>query len=98
MASYTAIVLICLKSVAPADCTEKSAIDMLSAKGRSELRCTMGWQEIIARSSLRDGIGETSYVKTVCRVTEGDADSIRPERLEGSKRFCKSDPESEVNP
>ena len=74
MASYTAIVLICLKSVAPADCNEKSAIDMLSAKVSSELRCTMGWQEIIARSSLRDGIGDTSYVKTICRMTKGPGD------------------------
>lgn len=76
MASYTAIVLICLKSVAPSDCTEKTAIDVLSAKVGSELRCTMGWQEIIARSSLRDGVGDTSYVKTVCRMTRepGDPD------------------------
>ena len=69
MASYTAIVFICLKSVAPSDCDERSAIDVLSASVESELRCTMGWQEVVARSSLRDGIGTTSYVKTVCRIT-----------------------------
>jgi len=68
MASYTAIVLICLKSVAPADCDERSAIDVLSTVVDSELHCTMGWQEVVARSSLRDGIGDTSYLKTVCRV------------------------------
>jgi hypothetical protein len=68
MPTYKAIVLICLKSIAPSDCDERSAIDILSASVDSELRCTMGWQEVIARSTLRDGIGVTSYVKTVCRM------------------------------
>jgi hypothetical protein len=69
MASYMAIVLVCLKSVAQEECDEKTAIDMLSTRVSSELRCTMGWQEIIARTSLRDGLGTTSYLKTVCRLT-----------------------------
>jgi hypothetical protein len=73
VASYTAIVFICLKSVAAADCNEHTAIDVLSASVASELRCTMGWQEVIARSSLRDGIGTTSYVKTVCRIGDRPA-------------------------
>ena len=31
------------------------------------LGCTSGWQEIIARTDLRDEIGKTSYLKTECR-------------------------------
>jgi hypothetical protein len=69
MASDMAIVLVCLKTVAQEECDEKTAIDILSTTVSSELRCTMGWQEIIARTSLRDGVGTSSYVKTVCRLT-----------------------------
>ncbi len=29
--------------------------------------CTNGWQEIIARTDLRDEVGRTSYLKTECR-------------------------------
>ena len=33
----------------------------------NELGCTNGWQEIIARTDLRDEVGKTSYLKTECR-------------------------------
>jgi hypothetical protein len=33
----------------------------------SELGCTTGWQEVVGRSALRDDIGKTAYVKTICR-------------------------------
>jgi hypothetical protein len=68
MAIYSAIVLICLVSVQPQDCDEKTALDVISIKVSSELGCAVGWQEIIARSSLREGLGKETYLKTVCRI------------------------------
>jgi hypothetical protein len=67
MSSYIAIVLICAASQGQDACTERTAIDAMSTKVRSEVACTMGWQEIIARSALRHELGSTTYLKTVCR-------------------------------
>ncbi len=39
----------------------------------NELGCATGWQEIIARTDLREDIGKTAYLKTECRrVKERD--------------------------
>jgi hypothetical protein len=67
MEKIVGIILICLTSVAPADCDETTAVDVLSNKVGSELDCTQGWQEVIGRSALRDEVGRTAYVKTLCR-------------------------------
>lgn len=67
MASFVAIVLVCLKPVSPEACDEKTAVDYMSTTVSSELRCTMGWQEVIASTALREGIGTTTYLKTICR-------------------------------
>ena len=64
---FTAILLICSMPVAPDSCTESSAIDMISTNVASELGCNTGWQEMIARGSLREGVGERVYLKTLCR-------------------------------
>ncbi|MDQ0467131.1 hypothetical protein [Labrys wisconsinensis] len=67
MGSYFAIVLICASTLARDACNEKTAADVLSIKVASELACTQGWQEIVARSALNQQLGSTSYLKTVCR-------------------------------
>jgi hypothetical protein len=67
MAPFSAIILICLTSVAPADCTEETAADVMSIGAESELTCTSGWQDVVARSPLAQEIGTTAYVKTLCR-------------------------------
>ncbi len=67
MNGFVAIILVCLNST-PADrCTEETAADVMSTIVRSELQCTTGWQEVVGRSALRDEIGKTAYVKTICR-------------------------------
>ena len=67
MDTIVGVILICLTSVSPPDCDEKTAVDVLSNKVDSELDCTMGWQEVIGRSALRDEVGRSAYVKTLCR-------------------------------
>ncbi len=78
MSAYAAIILVCLSSVTPDACDESTALDILSTRVSSELACTMGWQEVIARSVLKDGIGSTTYLKTVCRKLASDNESTRP--------------------
>ena len=65
--SFTAILLVCAMPVLPGSCDESNAFDLISTSVASELGCTMGWQELIARGSLREGIGERLYIKTLCR-------------------------------
>jgi hypothetical protein len=67
MDQFVGVILICLNSVSPTDCNEKTAVDVLSNQVGSELDCTRGWQEVIGRSALRDEVGRTAYVKTRCR-------------------------------
>ena len=67
MSSFTAVVLVCLLSVPPADCDETNAVDVIRTGVSSEIGCDRGWQEVIARGSLREGIGDQLYVKTLCK-------------------------------
>jgi len=69
MYPFVAVILICLNSVAPGACDEKTALDVLSNGVENELSCVTGWQDVIARSALADQIGRTAYVKTLCRRT-----------------------------
>lgn len=78
MAPFSAIILICLTSVAPADCTEGTAVDVMSIGAESELACTSGWQDVVARSPLADDIGTTVYVKTLCRCEPIEPGAIPP--------------------
>lgn len=65
--SVTAILLVCAMPVVPDSCTENTALDLMSSTVSSELACATGWQEMIARGSLREGIGERFWIKTECR-------------------------------
>jgi hypothetical protein len=67
MNGFVAIILVCLNSTPADSCTEETAADVMSTIVRSELQCTMGWQEVVGRSALRDEIGKSAYVKTICR-------------------------------
>jgi hypothetical protein len=64
---FVAVILVCLNSVMPWACNEKTAVDVLSNGVESELSCVMGWQDVIARSALAQQVGKTVYVKTLCR-------------------------------
>jgi hypothetical protein len=63
---FTAIVLVCSLSTPPSACDEGTAIDVIKTSIDTELGCGRGWQEIIARGSLREGIGKDLYIKSVC--------------------------------
>jgi hypothetical protein len=67
MDRFVAIILICLSSVPPEDCSEETAADVIANEVPSELGCTSGWQEDVGRSAFGDEIGRTAYVKTECR-------------------------------
>jgi hypothetical protein len=67
MDGFIAVILICLNTIPPEACTEETAVDIMSNQVRSELDCLTGWQEDISRSALREEIGRTAYVKTLCR-------------------------------
>ena len=72
MSGFVAIVLICQMSLAPDDCTEATARDVMSIRVDNELGCTSGWQDVVARSAFADDIGKGSYVKTLCRRAEAE--------------------------
>ena len=78
MATFSAIVLICLVSVPQEDCNETTAVDVMSIRVASEMGCAVGWQELLARSSLRDTLGSTAYLKTVCRINRRGVNSPPP--------------------
>jgi hypothetical protein len=68
MAFFTAVVLVCQLSTNPAVvCDESNAIDVISTHVASELGCAHGWQELIARGSLKEDLDKGLYVKTLCR-------------------------------
>ncbi len=67
MDGFVAVILVCLNSTPAEQCTEATAADVMSNGVPSELRCAMGWEEIVGRSPLGDDIGKTAYVKTLCR-------------------------------
>ncbi|MFE1601815.1 hypothetical protein [Methylobacterium sp. ID0610] len=67
MNGFLAIVLICANGIAVQDCEEATATDVFKTKVANEIGCASGWQEIIARSEVRAGIGQTAYLKTQCK-------------------------------
>ena len=67
MDAFQAIVLVCLTTTAVDQCNERTALDVLSTEVDNELQCTMGWQDIIARSPLSADVGKTVYIRTICR-------------------------------
>ena len=72
MDEFVAIILICMNSVPVDRCTEETAADVMSTVVPNELGCAMGWQDVIARSALRQDIGVTAYVRTLCRRQSAD--------------------------
>jgi hypothetical protein len=77
MDAFAAIVLVCLKTTAPAACDEANAVDVLSTRVRNEIACTVGWQEVIARSPLGEEVGSETYLKTLCRRVRPGGGSAR---------------------
>ncbi len=67
MTAFVLVILICLNNVPRDACDEKTAADVLSNGVESELACVMGWQNVVARSTLAQEIGKTAYIKTRCR-------------------------------
>ena len=67
MTGFAALVYICALAVPAAECSEATAIDVMQIRVASELACTNGWQEVLARSAFAEGIGRDSYAKTTCR-------------------------------
>ena len=67
MNSFIAVVLVCANALAQEACTDDQAIEVRKVRVGNELGCTNGWQEIIARTDLREEVGKTAYLKTECR-------------------------------
>ncbi|HVJ52664.1 MAG TPA: hypothetical protein VM689_09395 [Aliidongia sp.] len=72
MIEYVAVILICASSIPAEQCTEDSALDVMSTVVDNELGCASGWQDVIARSPLQKDIGTTAYVRTICKRREID--------------------------
>ena len=64
---FTAVILVCHLSTPVPACDEMTAVDVISTQAPNELICTHGAQEIVARGALREGVGDTLYVKSICR-------------------------------
>lgn len=67
MNGFLAVVLVCAQAIPVQECEEATATDVFKTKVASEIGCATGWQEIIARSEIREGVGRTAYLKTQCR-------------------------------
>ena len=67
MNAFIAVVLVCANTIPQPECTDDKAQEVRKVRVANELGCTGGWQEIIARTDLRDEVGKTSYLKTECR-------------------------------
>jgi hypothetical protein len=67
MSVFTAVILVCQLSTPPQACNEMNAIDVISTQVENELACLRGGQEVVARGALREGVGDTLYMKTICR-------------------------------
>jgi hypothetical protein len=44
------MILICLNTVVPEACDERTADDVFSTRVERELSCVMGWQDVVACS------------------------------------------------
>ena len=67
MNAFIAVVLVCANAIPKGEGTDDRASEVRKVRVANELGCTSGWQEIIARTELRDEVGKTSYLKTECR-------------------------------
>ncbi len=76
MPPFIAIILVCLHTVVPAACSEATAVDVMSIGAESELTCTSGWQDVVARSAFADRIGTDAYVRRLCKRRPAAAAAI----------------------
>jgi hypothetical protein len=67
MNAFLAVVYICALATPVDSCDEGSAQDVLQVRVGSEMGCMTGWQEVVARSALAEGVGRDSYLKTRCK-------------------------------
>jgi hypothetical protein len=67
MNSFIAVVLVCASANSTESCTDDRALEVRKVRVANELGCSSGWQEIIARTDLREEVGKTTYLKTECR-------------------------------
>lgn len=67
MNAFIAVVLVCATGVSQEACTDAAALEVRKVRVANELGCATGWQEIIARTDMREDIGKTAYLKTECR-------------------------------
>lgn len=67
MNGFQAIILVCLNAIPSDQCNEATATDVLSKHVETELGCFSGWQDVIARTAQAYEIGNTVYVRTLCR-------------------------------
>ncbi|HEV7439225.1 MAG TPA: hypothetical protein VGN94_06305 [Methylobacterium sp.] len=67
MNSFIAVVLVCASAIPTESCTDDRALEVRKVRVANELGCSSGWQEIIARTDLREEVGKTTYLKTECR-------------------------------
>jgi hypothetical protein len=67
MTQFIAIILVCMNSLPAEACTEETASDVMTIEAESELTCISDWQDVVARSALARDIGNTAYVRTICR-------------------------------
>ena len=59
MNPFVAMLLICLNTVVPEACDERTAADVLSTGVESELSCVMGWQDVVACSGSPERRGRS---------------------------------------
>lgn len=80
MNPFVAVILICLNTIPPDSCNETTAADVMSNGVENELRCVMGWQDVVAHSALAHEIGKSAYVKTICRHRRAETAQPAPSR------------------
>jgi len=69
---FLALILVCPPKVSIAECDETTAVDVLSTRVASEIGCNKGWQEIFARSALKEDLDGGAYLKVICRRIRSD--------------------------
>ncbi len=70
MPGFQAIILVCLATTPVDGCNENTAVEMRSQHVANELKCTQGWQDVIARTPESRDVGQQIYVRTLCRKSD----------------------------
>lgn len=72
MPGFQAIILVCLATTPVEACNENTAVEVQSRFVDNEMKCTFGWQDVIARSAQARDVGAQTYVRTLCRKSDSD--------------------------